>query len=87
MTGTGFFLPLENDMIPIELRVDRHFGEFGDISYTITKVWPGIANTGFVAEKFPRYYAAVKWAREHYPETPVLRNYTTFGDSPRLRNR
>ena len=75
MTGSGFFLPLENDMQPIELRINRHPERIGVVSYTITKVWPGIANTGLVAEKFIRYDEATKWAREHYPKTPLIRNY------------
>ncbi len=63
-------------MQPIELRVNRHPAErFITVVYTVTKVWPGIANTGLVAEKFIRYDEVTKWAREHYPKVPLIRNY------------
>jgi len=62
-------------MQPIELRIDRHPCRPGVVSYTIMKVWPGIANTGHVAENFIRYDEAVQWARQHYPTVPLIRNY------------
>jgi hypothetical protein len=56
--------------------VNRHPAErFITVVYTVTKVWPGIANTGLVAEKFIRYDEVTKWAREHYPKVPLIRNY------------
>ncbi len=62
-------------MQPIELRINKHPERVGVVYYTITKVWPGVANTGYVAEKFMRYAEAAKWAREHYPKIPLIRSY------------
>ena len=62
-------------MPPIELRVNRHFERFGVVSYTITKVWPGIANTSHVERSFIRYDELTQWVREHYPNVPLIRGY------------
>jgi hypothetical protein len=62
-------------MQPIELRINRHPERIGVVFYTITKVWPGIANTGLVAEKFIRYDEAVKWAKAKWPKVPLIRSY------------
>jgi hypothetical protein len=74
VTGSGFFFTLENDMQPIELRVNKAV-QHGETYYTVDKVWPGLGNVSFGQLKFMYYRDARKWAEVEWPGIPLIRSW------------